>query len=126
MIAEIQTATTTACIFDYKIIEQDPPDNGIFPANTPYERRIVFKNTGTCAWEPNTFLTYVEGESFNAGPIILIPKRVEVGQETELHFVGKTPLRGQRYQGVWELRTPNQRKIGKPIEINLQVYEGGH
>lgn len=126
VIAAVQTATATACTFDYEIVEQDPPNNDIFPANTPYERRIVFKNTGTCAWEPNTFLIYVEGESFSAGPIVLISKRTEVNQETELLFSGKTPLRGDIYEGVWELRTPNQRKIGQPIEIGLQVYEGGH
>lgn len=125
VIAAAQTATATACLYDYEIVEQDPADNGLHPANTAYQRKIVFRNTGTCAWAPNTFLAYVEGESYNAGPIILIPRAVGVGETVELMFTGKTPLRGATYQGKWELRTPNQRKIGQPITINVQVYEGG-
>ncbi|NWG15607.1 MAG: protein kinase [Chloroflexi bacterium] len=124
-LAAIQSATATACRFDYAILEQDPPDNEIYPANRPYERKILLQNTGICDWEPNTFLNYVEGESYNAGPRIFIQERVPVGEQVELNFVGKTPVRGADYTGIWELRTPNQRKIGEPIEIRIRVYEGG-
>lgn len=125
VLAAIQSATATACRFDYAILEQEPPDNDIYPANRPYERKILLQNTGTCDWEPNTFLNYIEGESFNAGPRIFIQERVAVGGQVELRFVGKTPVRGAEYTGVWELRTPNQRKIGEPMEIKIRVYEGG-
>ncbi|HEX2908624.1 MAG TPA: protein kinase [Phototrophicaceae bacterium] len=124
-LAAVQTATATACIFDYAIIEQDPVDGGLARANSAYARKIVLENTGNCVWEPNTLLAYVEGESFSAGPRIFIQESVGVGKRVELQFVGKTPLRGAPYTGIWELRTPNQRKIGESIEISIQVYEGG-
>lgn len=126
VIAAIQTATATACIFDYEIVEQNPEDNGLFPANRDYSRKITLRNTGTCGWEPNTSLFYVRGESFSAGTLIRIEKPVPVGETVVVDFVGKTPARGQVYSGIWELRTPNnQRRIGEPMEISITVYEGG-
>ncbi|MBI5669356.1 MAG: protein kinase [Chloroflexi bacterium] len=126
VVAAIQTATATACIFNYEIVEQNPEDNGLFPANRDYARKITLRNTGTCAWEPNTSLFFVRGENFRAGSFIRIEKPVSVGETVVLDFVGKTPARGAEYSGIWELRTPNnQRRIGEPMEISVTVYEGG-
>ncbi|MEO8608840.1 MAG: protein kinase, partial [Chloroflexota bacterium] len=116
------TGTTQACSFAYEIKSQEPPDGAQIPVNTAYERVITLFNSGTCAWEPNTNLRFVEGEDFNAGPTIFIDKRVEVGDTYELHFVGKTPSRNGNKSGKWQLRTPGGLPIGEPITITLQVY----
>jgi serine/threonine protein kinase len=116
------TGTTSACTFAYEIKSQNPPDNGQIQVNTDYERVITLFNSGTCAWEPNTNLRFVDGEDFNAGPTIFIDQRVEVGATYELHFVGKTPSRNGNRSGNWQLRTPGGLPIGEPITISLQVY----
>lgn len=116
------TATAEACIFDYDIIDQVPPDGDFFPTNSDYIREITLFNTGNCPWERNTALTFISGESFNAGPRIFIRERVEVGEEYTLEFDGRTPPNGGLLTGIWELRTPGQLPIGSPLEISIQVF----
>lgn len=124
-ILEIQTATTAACDFDYEIISQEPPDGDFFPTNSVYVRQITLRNTGDCPWERNSALTYVSGESFNAGPRILIRQRVNVGEDYVLSFEGRTPANGGELTGTWELRTPGQLAIGAPFDISLFVFDRG-
>jgi hypothetical protein len=130
-----RTATFAACTFDYGVIDQTPPDGDDGPfvtVNTPYERVITLINTGTCDWERNVSLTFVEGESFNAGPRIFIREPVAVGEEVQLVFQGDTPSRGQveggevvPVEGTWQLRTPGQIPIGDPLIVSVLVYDPG-
>ena len=131
---EQQTATIAACDFDYRIVDQVPADGEFYLAGRPYTREITLQNTGTCAWERNTALIFVSGESLNATPpYFFIRERVNVGDTTTITFVGRTPNSACRQDnqvvmcvGVWELRTPGQILIGsQPIRIRVNVYEGG-
>ncbi len=126
----ILTATTSACQFDYAIIEQTPPDGeagGFLRVNTPYTREITFLNTGTCTWERNTSLTFIEGEDFSAGPRIFIREPVEIGAEVTILFDGVLPPQGsvQPISGRWQLRTPGQLPIGEPFSISVMVFDPG-
>jgi hypothetical protein len=124
-VLEFQTATVAACDFDYAVVEQLPPDGDFFQANRRYERVIRLLNTGTCAWERNTSLVFIEGEDFDAERVF-IRERVNPSEEVELVFVGQTPLTGGLRSGKWELRTPGQILIGKPLEIAISVFEQGN
>lgn len=121
-----QAATAAACRWDYAIVEQNPKDGEDNPvrADTDYQREITLQNTGNCAWEENTALVFIEGESFSAGPRIFIRQRVEVGSTYILTFEGKTPTKGGLKSGTWELRTPDQRVIGEPMLISIFSFEG--
>jgi len=127
LIMQLQTATVQACDYDYRVIEQEPPDGGYFLAGQEYRRQIRLLNTGTCPWERNTSLVFVSGESFNANPpYFFIRQRVNVGEETVIEFVGRTPPTYGFRTGLWELRTPGQLLVGdEPISISVNVYEGG-
>ena len=127
LIMQIQTATVQACDYDYRVIDQEPPDGGYFLAGQEYRRQIRLLNTGTCPWERNTSLVFVSGESFNANPpYFFIRQRVNVGEEAVVEFVGRTPPTYGFRTGLWELRTPGQLLIGgEPIGISVNVYEGG-
>jgi serine/threonine-protein kinase len=126
VVAQIQTATVAACDYDYEIVEQNPNEELQVRAGSAYRRVITLRNTGTCHWERNTALVHVEGESFDAGPVILIRERVEVGEEYDLVFEGRTPSAGGGLlTGIWELRTPGQIRIGDPLPINVRVFGGG-
>lgn len=121
---EFQTATVAACDFDYDIIELSPADGDFYPANREYRREIVLLNTGNCAWERNTSLVWVRGEDFNADRIF-IRERVNPGAEVVLVFSGFTPPTGGLRSGTWELRTPGQILIGRPMDISISVFEQG-
>jgi len=124
-----QTATAAACVWDYAIVEQVPADGEAnpVPANRSYSRDITFLNTGSCAWEVNTSLTFVSGsgEDFVAGPRIYIRERVEVGSTYVLAFAGQTPDKGGLYSGTWELKTPGQITIGEALVISVFAFETG-
>lgn len=121
-IVENRQATLQACNFNYRIVDQIPADGEFFPTNSVYIRDITLRNTGTCAWERNTSLNFVSGESFSAGPRIFIRETVPVGSEVILRFEGRTPIRGGNLTGKWELRTPELIQIGEPIDISIFAY----
>lgn len=145
-VAAQQTATASACVWDYDIVAEDPPDAvrhlagqpEATPqpvlAGTPYTREITLQNTGTCAWELNTALKFIPGtgDDFNAGTRIFLrdakgqPVRVGVGDTVVLTFQGQTPTKGQQapYTGTWELVTPGQIRIGQPLQISIRAYGG--
>ena len=126
VVAQIQTATVAACDYNYEVVEQNPNEDLQVRAGSAYRRVITLRNTGTCYWERNTALVHVEGESFDAGPVILIRERVDVGEEYDLVFEGRTPSAGGGLlTGIWELRTPGQIPIGDPLPINVRVFGGG-
>jgi serine/threonine-protein kinase len=122
-----QTLTVAACTFDYEIVDQTPKDGEANPVRTnqEYLRKITVQNTGTCAWEPLTSLAFVQGENFSVGPRVYIRKRVEVGDAVEIDFQGRTPSRGGLRSGTWQLKTPGQISIGKPLVISIFSFEGG-
>jgi serine/threonine protein kinase len=125
-----RTATIAACRFDYAIIEQVPEDGedgDFFETDEQYQRTITFFNSGTCPWERNTSLTFLEGEDFNAGPRIFIREEVPVSGEVEVLFDGTLPATGstEPISGIWQLRTPGQLPIGDPITISVLVFDPG-
>lgn len=124
LISDFQTATVNACDFNYTIVSQAPPDGEFVAANSNYQREIVLRNTGTCAWERNTALMFVSGENFNAGARIIIRDRVGVGDEVTVVFTGRTPAASEMLSGTWELRTPGNIRIGQPIVISINVFGG--
>ncbi len=126
LVAQLQTATVAACDYNYEVVEQEPDEDLQVRAGSEYQRIITLRNTGTCHWERNTALVHLEGESFDAGPVILIRERVDVGEEYQLLFEGSTPSAGGGFlTGTWELRTPGQIQIGDPLLINVRVFGGG-
>ncbi len=124
-VLQFQTATVAACKFDYAIVEQTPADGDFYQADTAYQREIRLLNTGTCAWERNTSLVFVEGEDFNAERVF-VRERVNPGDEVVLLFQGVTPATGGTRTGTWELRTPGQIVIGEPLQISIAVFEQGN
>ncbi|MEO0565422.1 MAG: NBR1-Ig-like domain-containing protein, partial [Chloroflexota bacterium] len=129
-VAAEQTATISACEFDYAIVDQVPDDGepgGFFPVNEPYTREISLLNTGTCPWGENTSMTFVGGEDFDAGPRIFIRDSLAVGEEITVIFEGTTPDRGslEPLVGTWQLRTRGQVSIGNPIDISILVFDPG-
>ncbi len=139
LVAAEMTATVSACVYDYAIIKPDLDDPQLeyYPAytggsapvyirtETAFSITITLLNAGDCAWERNTSLTWLEGESFNAGPRIFIRNRIEVGEEAVIEFSGTTPPRGRGgvRTGTWELRTPGQLPIGEPLTLSIFAYD---
>ncbi len=126
-----RTATTEACIFDYDIIDQEPPngeEGGFFPVNSTYIRRITVQNTGTCPWEVNSSLAFIpgSGESFRSNRVV-IPEVVEVGDVIEIELELTLPSTGSvtPYTGLWQFRTRGQLPIGDPFEISILVFFPG-
>jgi serine/threonine-protein kinase len=124
LLADFQTATINACDFNYEIVSQIPADGAPFAANQDYTRVITLRNTGSCAWERNSALMFVSGENFNAGARIILRDRVNVGDEVALTFAGHTPVAHVPLSGTWELRTPGNIRIGRPITISISVFGG--
>lgn len=122
-----QTATVNACDYDYEIVRIEPAEEDQqVRADNDFERQITLRNIGTCFWERNWVVTWVEGVDFDAGPQIPVSERVDVGEEYVLDFVGHTPSAGGGWlYGTWELRTLGQIRIGDPLHINVRVFGGG-
>lgn len=131
------TATATvsqrACDgFDYDIINRDELEdlsavNRGLRADQEFTIVIQFLNTGDCPWPELTNLRFDigSGENFGTDPRIFIREVVEPGEQYDLEFTGRTPVRGRVYEGRWLLETPTRDAIGLPLTITIRVFEGG-
>lgn len=134
-VALTSTATVAqqACDgFDYDIINRAELEdlsavNRGLRADQPFTIVIQLLNTGDCAWPELTNLRFEigTGENFGTDPRIFIREVVEPGEQFDLEFTGRTPVRGRVYEGRWLLETPTRDAIGLPLTITIRVFEGG-
>ncbi|MBK8026305.1 MAG: hypothetical protein IPK19_34170 [Chloroflexi bacterium] len=122
LLSEFQTATAAVCDFDYAIVSQDPPDETFVQAGTSFTREIILRNAGDCAWERLTALNFVSGENFNIGARVVIRDRVEINEQVTLTLSGQAPRSNGLLSGVFELRTPGQLLVGKPLTLTVNVF----
>jgi serine/threonine protein kinase len=129
-IGVIQTATATNCAWDYTEVSRRLLVNGVqindgaVQAGTPFTMELVLRNTGNCPWEINSTFRYSEGEFFDSPqPFIRIENLVREGTTYMIRFEGIAPNENGDQTGLWELRTPGNRRIGQePVSITVRVF----
>ena len=82
------------------------------------------KNSGTCAWEPDFELAYVNGNRAGAamsGSPVAVGRAVEPGEEIDLTASLRAPRLYGTFQGFWQMRDRDGQFFGEVVWVGIQV-----
>jgi len=113
------TATFEACTFDAKIVSQDPKDGSSLTINKETKVNIEIQNTGTCAWEDTTQLTFDSGDSIHTAASV--PAPAAKSGDTVVVAVALKPAESRTYTAKWIVRLASGRDVGAPFTL---TYKG--
>jgi len=104
----ILAPTQTACDMAGFISDITIPDGANIEAGTEFVKTWELRNDGTCTWDSNYSLVFLNGELMNANTPIQFPDGVVVspGEWIDLSVTLQAPLTEGNYTGYWILRNP--------------------
>ena len=81
-------------------------DGAVFPPNASFTKTWLIKNVGTCTWNDQYDLVFVEGDRMSAPKAVDFPEgRVRPGESVELSVDLTAPDNEGRHRGYWMLRS---------------------
>eukprot|EP01027_Heterolobosea_sp_BB2_P004515 GEZU01006916.1.p1 GENE.GEZU01006916.1~~GEZU01006916.1.p1 ORF type:complete len:446 (+),score=165.10 GEZU01006916.1:205-1542(+) len=92
---------------------------------TPFVKTWRFRNEGDKPWPQHTELVFVgkQGDRMSGPESVVVPGEGEVqpGQEVDVSVSLVAPQEPGRYIGYWRLRTPDGKKFGQRVWVQIQV-----
>ncbi len=90
------------------------PDGGTVHINTFFTQTFRLKNTGSCTWDQNYELRFVEGDLLNAAAsITMIPVgEVQTWGYANVDVLMKAPSKPGVYKGYWIIKAANGQLFG--------------
>ncbi len=116
------TATAiAACVPSAEFVKHVTYPEGVYLApGTAFEKTWRFRNDGECPWRQGTRLVFVEGEQMG-GPDEVEAGPLEIGETIDLSVKLTAPSANGRYEGVWQLRDAQDRPLGDPVRVVVNV-----
>jgi hypothetical protein len=110
------TATAAACVFDFALLDQQPPDGRTLTVGAGTTKLLTLRNTGTCGFPEGTLLTEVNRPAGAEAFFVRVPV---VAPEATIEVSFEWPGRRQPGQmlRVFELRRPGDLTIGLPLSF---------
>jgi hypothetical protein len=113
------TATTAACVFDFALLDQQPPDGRSLTVGAGVTKILTLRNTGTCSFPDGTLLAEINLPA-GAEPFF-VPVPVAAAEAT---VVVSFDWPGRRQPGevvrAFELRRPADLAIGQPLRFTYR------
>jgi Ig-like domain from next to BRCA1 gene len=107
------TESPEACDRAAFVQDVNVPDGTQFGPGESFEKTWRLKNVGSCEWDPNYSLVFVDGDAMG-GPaaVTLTGTVVPPGEEVEITVIFKAPVISGTYRGNWKLRNPSGQSFG--------------
>ncbi len=130
IIAAAKLASQVPCIFgmgyvaDLNLDDKNMTAPPVMQLGQDFAKTWRLRNTGTCAWEPDFQLVYVNGnraEATMGGSPLALNQRVEPGAIVDLTVSLHAPRSYGVFQGFWMLRDNTNKLFGETIWVGIQV-----
>lgn len=82
------------------------------------------QNSGTCAWEADFALAYVNGNRIEAamgGSVVPVGRTVQPGETVDIYVQLQAPQSYGAFQGFWQMRNSAFQYFGEVIWVGIQV-----
>ncbi|GIK73622.1 MAG: hypothetical protein BroJett021_26100 [Chloroflexota bacterium] len=82
------------------------------------------QNSGTCAWEPDFALAYVNGNRIEAamgGSAVPVGRTVQPGETVDIYAQLQAPQTYGTFQGFWQMRNSAHQYFGEVTWVGIQV-----
>jgi len=96
------------------------PDGTKIQASQEFQKVWRVRNTGTCTWNKNYQLVYVQGNRMS-GSSTFVTERVNPGNAYEIEVNMKAPKSSGKYTGFWQMVNANGVPFGERIYVKITV-----
>ncbi|MCP4362998.1 MAG: transporter substrate-binding domain-containing protein [Chloroflexi bacterium] len=126
----VPTATAVPCVDSMKYIQdlnldddnmQNPPQ---MQPGLAFRKGWRVQNVGTCTWETNYYLLYVNGNTPEArmgGQATFVNRQVRPGEMYDMWVDLVSPLQPGVYQGFWAMHNDQGKQFGDRIWVGIEV-----
>jgi hypothetical protein len=99
------TAQAGVCDMAEFVADVTVPDGTDFQPGETFDKTWRFKNTGTCEWNTNYSLVFVDGDSMNGPAVVTLTNSfVAPGEEVDVTVSLTAPFVPGTYRGNWKFR----------------------
>lgn len=88
------------------------PDGSAFPPGQEFVKTWTLRNAGTCTWNADYALVFVNGEQMNGSSPSPIGQTVPPGNTIQIFLPQTAPANPGEHQGFWKLRSNTGREFG--------------
>lgn len=96
------------------------PDNQQFAPGTTFTKTWRVQNTGSCAWNANYKLTFINGDVMG-GVTTPINQTVNPGASADVSVTLTAPSTPKTYIGYWKLSTDTNQVFGTSVYVQIVV-----
>lgn len=96
----------------------------IMAPGQPFSKGWRLQNSGTCAWEPDFALAYVNGNRIEAamgGSAVPVGRTVQPGESVDIYAQLQAPQAYGTFQGFWQMRNSAYQYFGEVTWVGIQV-----
>lgn len=102
-------------------------DGTVFGPNADFIKTWRLKNIGSCSWNTDYDLIFVEGDQMDAAKAISLPEKIRPGERLDISVNLTSPSKRGEYRGYWMLRSGDGEWFGygkaanKPFWVDIEV-----
>jgi hypothetical protein len=102
-------------------------DGTVFAPNADFIKTWRVKNIGSCSWNTDYDLVFVEGDQMDAAKAITLPENIRPGERLDISVTLTSPSKRGEYRGYWMLRSGDGEWFGygkaanKPFWVDIEV-----
>jgi ABC-type amino acid transport substrate-binding protein len=113
-----------AYVADLNLDDQNMTAPPVMQPGQDFAKSWRVKNSGTCAWEPDFELAFVNGnraEANMSGQPLAMGRVIEPGEVGDLTVSLRAPNAYGVFQGFWQMRDSNDQYFGEVVWVGIQV-----
>jgi len=128
--ASTPSVAATGCLNRAQLVSETVPANTQFPARQQFMKTWVLQNAGTCTWNPEYTLVFVNGLQMGGTSPAPIGQSVPPGGSLQLFLPQTAPDNTGEHQGSWKLRDTSGVEFGlgedraTPFTVKILVIPG--
>lgn len=124
--------TQKNCSDKIKFVSENVQDGSVFSPGEKFEKKWVLRNIGTCTWNNQYKLVFVDGDTL--GEEVEIPLSAEVAPENSYEFsiIFTSPAQVGKFRGNWKIKNDQGVSFGlgsegdKPFWVEIEVAQSSN
>ena len=106
-----------------KFISETVEDGTDFSPNENFTKTWRLKNDGTCTWNTNYKLVFVDGDQLSGPANKNLTQSVAPGEQVDISVDLKAPGSGGKYKGFWKVADDKGQYFVNNIWVEIEVIE---
>ena len=116
------TATPAGCSDSMEFVRDvKVPDGSEMSPGDVFKKVWRLRNTGTCTWDSDYELSFVQGDRMSGGPTAALGESVRSGETIDIGIEHRAPDSPGKYTGIWQMVNPSGTPFGERIWVKIRV-----